>query len=111
MRGWGFRSEGMYWTSPDFPPSVQIVGRYDSGSRERNQIISTRYGRVRLASIEDIVLKRLVKSRHWRQPRALAEAMLAVERFGTKMDWDYVELRAKQDGVADLLVDLRRLAD
>ena len=111
LRGWGFRSEGMYWTSADFPPSVQIVGRYDSGSRERNQIISTRYGRVRLASIEDIVVKRLVESSHWRKSRALAEAMLAVERLGTKMDWDYVELRAMQDGVADLLVDLRHRVD
>ena len=110
LRQWGFKALGMYWTSPDLTPSIQIVGRHDSWSRERNQIISTRFGQVRLASIEDVVVKRLIESRYWRQPQALAEAMLAVERLDPKIDWEYVEFVAKKDGVVDLASDIRRRA-
>jgi hypothetical protein len=108
LRQWGFARAGMYWTSPNFRFSVQIVGRFDSGSRSRNRILSTRYGRIRLAAIEDIVVKRLIEARHWNRPAALAEAILAVERYGARMDWDYVALIAKKDGVADLAADVRR---
>jgi len=110
LRSWGFKLQGMYWTSPDFRPSVQIVGRYDSGSRRLSQVVSTRYGSVRLATIEDIVVKRLIEARHWKRPEALAEAMLAVSRYGPDLDWEYLNEMAAKDLVADLAADVRRRA-
>jgi hypothetical protein len=110
LRLWGFRRDGMYWVSPDFRPSVQIVGKYDSGSLRLAQVVATEYGNVRLAALEDIVVKRLVEARHWKRPEALAEAMLAVERYGAEMDWEYVDLMAKKDGVGDLAEDVRQRA-
>ena len=100
----------MYWQRPDLKPVVQIVGQYDSGSRRRNQIVSTRYGQVRLGSIEDIIWKRVVEARYWRRPKALDEAMLAVRRYGNRLDWDYIGFHAKRNGVEDLIADLRREA-
>ncbi len=108
LRSWGFTSKGMYWTSPDFRPSVQIVGKYDSGSRRLSQVVTTGYGSVRLAAVEDIVVKRLIEARHWRRPEAMAEAMLAVSRYGAELDWKYINFTANKDGVADLALDLRR---
>ncbi|MCI4319162.1 MAG: hypothetical protein L3K23_03385 [Thermoplasmata archaeon] len=105
---WGFASKGMYWISPDLDPSVQIVGKYDSGSRQLSQVVTTRYGRVRLAALEDIVVKRLIEARHWARPEALAEAMLAVSRSARDLDWEYLIQTASRDGVADLALDLRR---
>jgi hypothetical protein len=110
LRSWGFKLKGMYWTSPDFRPSVQIVGKYDSGSRRLSQVVFTRYGSVRLAAIEDIVVKRLIEARHWNRPEALAEAMLAVSRYGADLDWDYINDIARRDLVADLAEDVRRRA-
>jgi hypothetical protein len=110
LRSWGFTFKGMYWTSPDFRPSVQIVGRYDSGSRRLSQVVTTSYGSVRLAAVEDIVVKRLIEARHWRRPEAMAEAMLAVSRYGPELDWEYVIFMARKDGVSDLALDIRRRA-
>ena len=107
LRSWGFALKGLYWTSPDFPPSVQIVGRFDSGSRRLSQVVTTRYGSVRLAAVEDIVVKRLIEARHWNRPEAMAEAMLAVSRYGPKLDWEYLAHIASRDGVGDLASDLR----
>jgi hypothetical protein len=108
LRSWGFTFKGMYWTSPDFRPSVQIVGKYDSGSRRLSQVVTTRYGRVRLAAVEDIVVKRLIEARHWNRPEAVAEAMLAVSRYGPELDWEYLNFKASKDGVTDLALDIRQ---
>lgn len=111
LRSWGFRKKGMYWRHPKFLALVQIVGRFDSGSRERNQVVSTNYGPVRLASIEDIIWKRVVEARAWNRPEALDEAMLAVQRYANRIDWDYVERRGRENGVADLIRDLERATE
>lgn len=108
LRAWGFQKKGMYWVSREFRPLVQIVGKYDSGSLSHTQIVSTPYGRVRLCAIEDIIVKRLIEARHWNRRKAVAEAMLAAERYGPKLDWEYVQLHAKKGGVEDLAKDLQR---
>jgi hypothetical protein len=108
LRDWGFRSEGRYWTNSVLPLVVQIVGRNDSGWVSHSRAVSTRHGRVRLASVEDLVVKRLVEARHWRRPMAFAEALLALKRNASTTDWDYVLFIANKDGVADLALDARR---
>lgn len=110
LREWGFRRRGMYWRNPRFPVLVQLVGRFDSGSRERNQVVATSFGPVRLASIEDIVWKRVVEARAWNRPEALDEAMLAAQRYANRIDWRYVERKGRENGVADLIRDLERAA-
>ncbi len=107
LRSLGFREEGRYWRHPDLPPSVQIVGQYDSGSRARNRIVLTPYGRLRLGAIEDIVWKRVVEARYWNRPEALVEAKLAVRRYGDRIDWEYVERQGREQHVEDLVADLR----
>lgn len=108
LRSWGFKKKGMYWENEDFAKSVQIVGRFDSGSRERNVIVSTKYGPLRLASMEDLIWKRTYKARGWNRPAALDEAALLVRRYFDRLDWDYILRMATQNGVDDLVADLRR---
>ena len=108
LRSWGFRKKGMFWRHPSFPTIVQIVGRFDSGSRERSQVVSTDYGPLRLAAIEDIIWKRVVEARSWNRPEAFEEAMLAVQRYANRIDWDYIEQRGRENGVLDLIRDLHR---
>jgi hypothetical protein len=108
LRTWGFRKKGMYWENPVYAKSVQIVGRFDSGSRQRNVVVSTKYGPIRLASMEDIIWKRTYEARGWNRPEALDEAALLVRRFSDRLDWEYISRKAKENGVDDLVSDLRR---
>ena len=110
LQSWGFTKEGIYWQHRDLGLVVQIVGRHDSGSRTLNQIVATPYGRLRLGSMEDIVWKRVYESRGWNRPEALDEAMLLVLRYSDRLDWEYLERKAKETGVEDLMADLRRLS-
>jgi len=108
LRSWGFALGGMYWRHPEFEPSVQIVGKFDSGRRSLNQIVRTRYGGVRLASMEDIIWKRVYESRGWNRPAALSEAALLVRRYFDRLDWEYIEEMGRENRVEDLVADLRR---
>jgi hypothetical protein len=87
---------------------VRIVGNHDSGSRRLCQVVRTRYGGLRLAAIEDLVVKRLIEARHRKRPEAMAEALLAVSRFDSDLDWEYLNAQASMDGVIDLALALRR---
>jgi hypothetical protein len=84
---WGFQKRGMFWELPEFGTSVQIVGRFDSGSSELSQVVLTPHGKVRLASMEDILWKRIYESRGWNRLAALDEAALLVRRY-----WDRIRL-------------------
>ncbi len=108
LRSWGFQKKGMYWESPDYGKSVQIVGRHDSGSRLRNVVVSTRYGPLRLASMEDLIWKRTYEARGWNRPAALDEAALLVRRYFDRLDWEYIVRKAAENGVEDLAADLQR---
>jgi hypothetical protein len=85
--------------------------RRNRGGRKRNQVVSTDYGPLRLAAIEDIIWKRVVEARSWNRPEALDEAMLAVRRYASRIDWDYVERKGRVNGVLDLICDLRRMGE
>lgn len=108
LKSWGFHKTGMYWSSAEFGKAIQIVGRFDSGSRKHNVIVSTKYGPLRLASMEDIIWKRTYKARRWRRPEALDEAALLVRRYFDRLDWPYIIRMARENGVEDLVEDLRR---
>jgi hypothetical protein len=108
LRAWGFRKKGMYWEHPDFSKSVQIVGRFDSGSRQRSVTVSTNYGALRLAAMEDLIWKRTYEARGWNRPEALDEAALLVRRYFDQLDWEYILQRAKENSVEDLASDLKR---
>ena len=108
LKKWGFHKTGMYWEHPHFGSSVQIVGRYDSGSPSRSQIVATPFGKVRLASMEDIVWKRVYEARGWNRPEALDEAALLVRRYSDRLDWEYIQAKGRENGVGDLVEELRR---
>lgn len=108
LRSWGFRKKGMYWVHPDFPKIVQIVGHHDSGSPTRSVIVTTKYGALRLAAMEDIIWKRTFEARGWNRPAALDEAALLVRRSFDRLDWDYIFRKAGENGVEDLVADLKR---
>ena len=110
LQSWGFTKEEIYWQHRDLGLVVQIVGRYDSGSRTLNQIVAIPYGRLRLGSMEDLVWKRVYESRGWNRPVALDEAMLLALRYSDRLDWEYLERKAKENGVEDLMADLRRVS-
>ena len=108
LRRWGFVRDGMYWVGSPMKESIQIVGRYDSGSPSHNTFVMTMYGRLRLGSMEDLIWHRLYEARApgWKGPPALAEAKLLSHRYHGQLDWPYILKKASENGVEDLALEL-----
>ncbi len=79
-----------------------------TGDLARTQILVTRYGPVRVAAIEDLLVKRLASAKHWRRPDDLEQAKMLGFAYRDRISWDYVEEQAARYDVADVLVELRR---
>lgn len=112
LERWGFHREGRLWARPDLELWLDPVGRGYTGDVRKLREVSTPYGPVRLASVEDLIAKRLIEAKVW--PRAGTEmfdqAIALAAEYGDDVDWDYVTLVAKRERADDLVLELRRRA-
>lgn len=110
LERWGFHREGRLWSRPDLRLWVDPVGRDYTGDLRRLREVSTPYGSVRLASVEDLIAKRLIETKVW--PRGGTElfdqAVALAAEYHDEIDWEYVTAVAGQDGAEDLVPEVRR---
>jgi hypothetical protein len=113
IESWGFeRRKGRLWRREDLGIDVDLVGEF-RGSRRRAKIIATPYGDVRVACVEDMVLKRLAELKHWQTGEAwrdqiVEQVTVLLADYGPEIDEIYLESLARRDDVVDILADFRR---
>ncbi len=110
LEQWGFHREGRLWSRPDLRLWVDPVGRGYAGDVRKLREVSTPYGPVRLASVEDLIANRLIEVKAW--PRAGTEmfdqAVVLAAEYGPDVDWNYVTGVARREEADDLVPELRR---
>jgi len=111
LRNWGFRRDGRIWFHEDLDLVVDIHRYPYTGDVGKTTVVSTPYGLVRLAAIEDLLVKRLISTKFWRIKDDFEQAKLLAIEFADRIDWEYVERFARQEDVVDLLTILREIAD
>jgi len=109
---WGFVPNGRVWRRKDWGVDIDLLGGNFTGSRKRTEIVETPYGPVRLAGVEDLLVKRLAELKHWptspKWRRDLAKQVeILVAEYGDEMDEEYLTFIARRDDVVDLLADFR----
>ncbi len=105
---WNFRDEGRLWIRSDWKIAVDVVGDGYSGDPYRTTTVSTPYGPVRIAVVEDVFIKRLASAKHWQVKEALNEAELLWSDYRVTMDVAYLDRQARTYDVGDLLREFRR---
>ena len=108
LRDWGFKIEGRLWIHKEWKLAIDVVGPRYNGSYYRTSLIETPYGPVRVAAIEDLLIKRLAEAKHWQVSKALDEAAILWKTMEDRLDRSYLEEQAKRYDVADILLDFRR---
>jgi hypothetical protein len=106
LESWGFVKAGRMWVRQDLGLAVDLVGRHYTGDRRKTRVYQTPYGPVRVAAIEDLLIKRLIEAKHWERPAAFKEALMLAKGNLSGMDMEYLEARAKEEDVADVFEDL-----
>ena len=105
LEGWGFKRPGREWARLDWKIVVDIVGRIPSGSMRLTRVVETPHGPVRVGAVEDLILGRLALIKFWNELNESTNARLLAHLPG--IDWTYLEYRARQEDIADLLNELR----
>ena len=111
LESWGFTREGRIWWRDDWKIAVDLVGYDYTGSQRRTQVIETRYGPVRLAAVEDLVIKRLAEAKHLRSKESFSQAVMLLSEYKGSLDNAYLDEFAQRQDVVDILAELRRRLD
>lgn len=107
LRKWGFKKDGMGWFRKGWPFFIQVVGREYSGSLEKTREVETPYGRVRLAAVEDLIVKRLASAMSTGAKSDYGDAVLLAKDFEGQIDWAYAVEMARLWQTSELLKQLR----
>jgi hypothetical protein len=110
LRAWGFRRHGRVWTNEELRLVVDLVKLPYTGNLEKTRVLLTSFGPVRLAAVEDLLVKRLSSAKHWKQPGDLEQAKLLALQFFDSIDWAYVERFAREHDVGEIADALREAA-
>lgn len=108
LRSWGFRAQGRIWHNDSLGIVVDFVKPPYTGDPDRCHTLTTPYGPVHVAAIEDLLVKRLASAKHWRRPGDLEHAKILARLYRDQIAWDYVEAQAAKYDVRDALANLRK---
>lgn len=116
LRRWGFerkqRGSRAYLVHDDLGILVDVIDREDYvglGGSTRTE--TTAFGAVRIAAVEDLIIRRLIFAKRERSADLLNQASLLWARFGAELDTDYLGYHVTFEGVADAYREMRRRAE
>jgi len=108
LTAWRFIRQGRIWLNEGLGIVLDFVKPPYTGDLARTQTLETPYGSIRLAGLEDLIVKRLASAKHWRRPGDADHAQLLAAGYEDRVNWDYIERLAAEYDVKDLLAVLRR---
>jgi len=110
LASWDFENRGRIWLRKDWGMAVDVVGDEYTGDPYRATTVSTPYGPVGIAVVEDLFVKRLAAAKHWGVREAVDEADLLWRGYRDEMDVAYLDRQAEAYHVTDLLERFRAKA-
>lgn len=106
LRAWKFEEQGRIWYSSALGIVVDFVKPPYTYDVTRTQVLVTPHGSLRVAAVEDLLVKRLISAKFWKIPGDIEHAKLLALAHGDRIDWVYVRDLAKRFDVADVLENL-----
>ena len=108
LRRWTFTGGPRVWSSDDLGIVVDLVKSPYAGDVDRSQVVTTPYGTIRVAGVEDLLVKRLASAKHWKAPGDVDHAKMLAVLYRDRIDWAYVRRFAALNDVEDFLDALLR---
>lgn len=100
----GFRKEGMYFTRGKL--FIHILGPGFAGRSDDIALGKTGLG-IRVISLEDLIVDRLNSCKWWKHQLDCEQAFYLLNTYHGRLDNIYLEERAAQEEVGDLLDEMR----
>ena len=106
LAGWGFASQGRLWYSDELAIVIDFVKFPYTGDVRRTQVLTTPFGPLRLAAIEDLIIKRLLSAKYWKIKGDVDHARILAAQYRDTLDWDYMRSYAAREEVDDFFAAL-----
>jgi hypothetical protein len=115
LKRWGFtlqaRGPRGYWTRQDLGILVDVIDRADYvGLVEATRTQATAHGPVRVAAIEDLIVRRLIFAKRDQNVELLDQAALLWVRFGRELDMEDLAYHIRYEDVEDVYQEMQRRA-
>lgn len=107
LTGWGFIKEGRHWVSKEYDILIESPAEELNGSMEKIVEIEIRGLKVYLEGIEDIIIDRLNAFVYWKSKEDGVWAAQLMKLNKEKIDWKYLNKRAKEDKVKETLEKIK----
>jgi hypothetical protein len=112
IESWGFVRKGRIWRREDWKVDIDLLGARLTGSRNKLRTFETRYGPVRVAAVEDLLVRRLAELKHWPttpnwRVGLVKQVRILMAEYGDQMDEEYLGHVARRADVDDILADFR----
>ncbi|MDG6925945.1 MAG: hypothetical protein JRN09_05280 [Nitrososphaerota archaeon] len=98
----GFKREGMVWLSEKLAIAVHIVGSYPTRTEKTRTLEVGPYS-VRVVGVEELIIDRLKAAKLWKSRRDSDQAVVLFQGFRERIDLEYLEKRAREEGVDGLI--------
>ena len=108
LRGTGlFRREGRFFISDELEIFLEVVDSRLWGDESRAIVLDLGGGlELRVIGIEDIIIDRLSACKHWNSRVDCELAEILLRKYRNQVDWTYLQRRASEEEVDELLREL-----
>lgn len=116
LRRWGFNPyddpDGRrYWSRDDLEMAIDVINRKDySGNVEGLLSLETPFGPVKVAAVEDLIVRRLVFWKRDGKDELLDQAVALFVDSQSKLDSEYLHAQIKYERIEDAYQAMVRLA-
>lgn len=96
-----------HWYHTALDLALEMPSDELAGSWEKVTTVEIGDSEIYLIGVEDILVDRLCSAKHWKYDRDEAQAISLLSIYGERLDWDYLEKRAREELVYDKLEELK----
>ncbi len=111
LRGWGFTKRGRYWENVELDIAIEVPDSELAGSYDKIIEVEIEGMSLYVIGVEDLIIDRLNAFVYWRSERDGEWAKQLMALHEGRIDWRYLEERARAEGVIEALNHLRREID
>lgn len=111
----GFKKTGRYWVNDDLKVAIEAPASALAGENSPCEIVELDEGlQCKIIGIEDLIIDRLNACKYWKSETDCEMADLLLRKYGTGLDWNYLEKQASNPNnntIAELLKLKKELTD
>ena len=104
----GFKRSGRHWIDEQIGIFIEVPGDYLAGSKDKITTMTVEGLKLYIIGIEDLIIDRMAACHEWKSETDCRQAHYLLRYYKSRIDFEYISEKAKQEGLLALLKKLSR---